>query len=617
MKALKGIVIAAEGRKRSTTARIRRFTAITTVLCALLTAPATRATAGMQDAALHIVVIEGEESVNIIGQGTAVPTLVEVRDRNDLPVAGASVVFLLGDGGTATLNAGLQQVAATTNALGQATVTVNPIASGAVELVDQRDVPGADGNGCHRANELRDSRGSRSGCRSIQRNGRRRSRRSGSGRRRRPRGGNRGGNRGRRSGRRSGRGSRSERERRRAGKRQRRVAGGDRPRTDRFGTGSAGDAGGNGRRQRADREVAGTSGRRVRDRRLRRAVPNRERRVDGAPGHNQEHVGDGNNPGTEERYEVRDTGPGRKRGRRWTVVAERDRNTAGKRNRRARNRQSQAHRAVQRDGRPELEEQYELEHRQATQRVVRGHNRETMGPRTAGPPVREQAERSTASVAGQPHGPTPANAGRQRTDGSDTTGARKTHTSVHLGARLQRSDGDDTTEPESLRYKRQAQALLQQADGDDPGKAVPVGEHHQPATPRRRKRSGSPVRDGVDVGADAARIVSQRQPRRRSARRHGRVRGNAEQRADGTGHGRLQNARRQRTKWRGLRGNERETELRSRRVVEDDRGRGARRRARRRRGVVRASALERHWGPASKTRKRPARSRTPTRCRQP
>ena len=134
MKALKEMVIAADGRKRSTMARIRRFTAIATVLCALLAAPATLATAKMQDAALHIVVIEGEDSVNIIGQGTAIPTLVEVRDRNDLPVSGAAVVFLLGDGGTAALNGGLQQVVSTTNALGQAAVTVNPVASGAVQL---------------------------------------------------------------------------------------------------------------------------------------------------------------------------------------------------------------------------------------------------------------------------------------------------------------------------------------------------------------------------------------------------------------------------------------------------------------------------------------------------
>ena len=90
--------------------------------------------AAAQDAGLRIVVLEGEDSVNIIERGTAVPILVEVRDRNDLPVSGASVLFLLGEGGTATLNAGLQQLALTTNALGQAAVAVNPLATGAVEL---------------------------------------------------------------------------------------------------------------------------------------------------------------------------------------------------------------------------------------------------------------------------------------------------------------------------------------------------------------------------------------------------------------------------------------------------------------------------------------------------
>ena len=80
------------------------------------------------------MVLDGEDSINIVEQGTAVPTLVEVRDRNDLPVSGASVVFLLGEGGTATLNTGLSQVAVTTNALGQAAVTVNPLATGAVQL---------------------------------------------------------------------------------------------------------------------------------------------------------------------------------------------------------------------------------------------------------------------------------------------------------------------------------------------------------------------------------------------------------------------------------------------------------------------------------------------------
>ena len=109
--------------------RIRRLGVVGMAALALLAAPA-----AAQDAGLRIVVLEGENSVNVIEQGAAVPTLVEVRDRNDLPVAGALVRFLLGEGGTATLNAGLSQVALTTNALGQAAVAVNPIAVGAVEL---------------------------------------------------------------------------------------------------------------------------------------------------------------------------------------------------------------------------------------------------------------------------------------------------------------------------------------------------------------------------------------------------------------------------------------------------------------------------------------------------
>ncbi|MCY4030204.1 MAG: fibronectin type III domain-containing protein [Acidobacteria bacterium] len=88
----------------------------------------------VQEPGLRIVVIEGEDSVNVIGQGTAEPTVVEVRDRSGFSVAGASVLFLLREGGTATLDAGLLQVTVTTNALGQAEVTVNPVASGTVEL---------------------------------------------------------------------------------------------------------------------------------------------------------------------------------------------------------------------------------------------------------------------------------------------------------------------------------------------------------------------------------------------------------------------------------------------------------------------------------------------------
>ena len=125
---------AGQGNQELQMSGVGDFRIVAYAVCALLAAPALAESAAAQESDLRIVVLEGEDSVNIIAQGTAVPTLVEVRDRNDLPVSGATVLFLLGEGGTATLNAGLQQVAVTTNALGQAAVTVNPIASGTVQI---------------------------------------------------------------------------------------------------------------------------------------------------------------------------------------------------------------------------------------------------------------------------------------------------------------------------------------------------------------------------------------------------------------------------------------------------------------------------------------------------
>lgn len=54
-------------------------------------------------AALRILVLEGGNAVNSIPLGRAVPPVVEVRDTNDFPVEGATVVFVLpetGPGGT-------------------------------------------------------------------------------------------------------------------------------------------------------------------------------------------------------------------------------------------------------------------------------------------------------------------------------------------------------------------------------------------------------------------------------------------------------------------------------------------------------------------------------------
>ena len=114
--------------------RVENVSAVVLAVCTLSAWLSAAATAAAQGPGLRIVVLEGEDGENVMERGAEVPTLVEVRDASDQPVSGASVFFVLGEGGTATLNAGLQQVALTTNALGQAAVMVNPVAAGAVEL---------------------------------------------------------------------------------------------------------------------------------------------------------------------------------------------------------------------------------------------------------------------------------------------------------------------------------------------------------------------------------------------------------------------------------------------------------------------------------------------------
>src|SRR4051794_26271116 len=42
---------------------------------------------------LKVVVLDGENAVNIVRDQTAVQPVIQVRDRNDVPVAGATVVF--------------------------------------------------------------------------------------------------------------------------------------------------------------------------------------------------------------------------------------------------------------------------------------------------------------------------------------------------------------------------------------------------------------------------------------------------------------------------------------------------------------------------------------------
>lgn len=86
-----------------------------------------------QSPALRVVVLEGEDAVNIIQQKTAVRPLVEVRDRNDLPVAGAIVTFSI-PGGASTFG-GASTLTLATNAAGQVAVTgLTPSVAGAFQI---------------------------------------------------------------------------------------------------------------------------------------------------------------------------------------------------------------------------------------------------------------------------------------------------------------------------------------------------------------------------------------------------------------------------------------------------------------------------------------------------
>lgn len=83
--------------------------------------------------ALKIVVIAGEDAVNIVQQKSAVAPIVEVRDKNDQPVAGVIVRFAIRRG-QATFN-GARELTLTTNAAGRAAVTsFTPVGKGALQI---------------------------------------------------------------------------------------------------------------------------------------------------------------------------------------------------------------------------------------------------------------------------------------------------------------------------------------------------------------------------------------------------------------------------------------------------------------------------------------------------
>jgi len=82
---------------------------------------------------LKIVVVEGEDAVNIVQQKTATAPVVEVRDRNGSPVAGAMVKFAIKSGHASF--GGARNISVVTNAAGRATATgLAPSGSGALQI---------------------------------------------------------------------------------------------------------------------------------------------------------------------------------------------------------------------------------------------------------------------------------------------------------------------------------------------------------------------------------------------------------------------------------------------------------------------------------------------------
>ena len=98
-----------------------------------------------QGGALRIVVLEGEDAVNIIQQKTAVRPVVEVRDSNDVPVAGVLVRFTIqGSAGGGSATFGTQSTATvTTNAAGRAVApSIQPVGRGAIRIDVQANYQG-------------------------------------------------------------------------------------------------------------------------------------------------------------------------------------------------------------------------------------------------------------------------------------------------------------------------------------------------------------------------------------------------------------------------------------------------------------------------------------------
>ncbi len=98
--------------------------------------PGTLAQDPPPNSGLHIEIMSGDRGINIIKKKTAVKPVVEVRDRNNLPIAGALVTFSSpGNGPSLVFVNGARSITVTTDAAGRATtVGMKPVESGKFQV---------------------------------------------------------------------------------------------------------------------------------------------------------------------------------------------------------------------------------------------------------------------------------------------------------------------------------------------------------------------------------------------------------------------------------------------------------------------------------------------------
>ncbi len=88
------------------------------------------------DIGLHVVVVQGQNGINIVKKRAAVKPVIQVRDRTNMPVAGASVTFTApNDDPSAVFLNGSRSETLVTDRTGEATVaSMKPEGTGTFEL---------------------------------------------------------------------------------------------------------------------------------------------------------------------------------------------------------------------------------------------------------------------------------------------------------------------------------------------------------------------------------------------------------------------------------------------------------------------------------------------------